>query len=84
MLMAMSSRQTLSQTAAGALRAEMARQQKTSAELAQHIGKSTGYVSARMNCRRDFTLTEIEEAAAWLGVPYLDLLTSPQRESEAA
>jgi transcriptional regulator with XRE-family HTH domain len=84
MLMSMSSRQTLSQTAAGALRAEMARQRKTSAELAQHIGKSTGYVSARMNCRHDFTLAEIEQAAEWLGVPYIDLLTSPKRESEAA
>ena len=80
----MSSAQTLSQTAAGALRAEMARQRRTSSELADHLGRSTAYVSQRMNCRRDFTLTEIEHAAAWLGVPYISLLTSPQRESEAA
>jgi hypothetical protein len=37
-----------------------------------------------MNCRHDFTLAEIEQAAEWLGVPYIDLLTSPKRESEAA
>ena len=80
----MSSRQTLSQTAAGALRAEMARQQRTSAELADHLGRSKAYISQRMNGHHDFTLTEIEEAAAWLGIPYLALLTSPQRESEAA
>lgn len=61
----------------------MARQQKTSAELAQHIGKSTGYVSARMNSRRNFTLDEIEDAANWLGVPYLSLLTAPASQQVA-
>lgn len=83
MLMDMSSRQTLSQTAAGALRAEMARQKKTSAELAQSLGRSKAYVSQRMNGRHDFTLTEIEDAAEWLDVPYLSLLTAPASQQVA-
>ena len=79
----MSSALSLSQTAAGALRAEMARQQKTGVELAQHLGRSRAYVSQRMTGQHDFTLTEIEDAAQWLGVPYMALLTAPAREQVA-
>ena len=70
----MSSEQTLSQAVAGALRAEMARQRRTSIELAACLGVSQATAARRTNGETPLDLDEIETIAAWLDVPVAALL----------
>ena len=56
------------QTAAGALRAEMARQKKTSGELAQVLGLSQSAASRRMSGDVELTASQIRVVSDWLGV----------------
>lgn len=53
---------------AGELRAELARQQRTQAELAVVLGMTPHTVGRRLTGYTDFTAVELLQAAAWLGV----------------
>lgn len=53
---------------ASAVRAEMARQRKTQAELAKALGITPGTAGRRLNSNPPFTVTEIARIADWLGI----------------
>jgi hypothetical protein len=59
---------TSSAVAAGAVRAEMARQQKTIDELALVIGREHRAARKRWKGIVSFTIDEIGDVADWLGV----------------
>lgn len=55
------------------IRAEMARQRKTAAELACVIGRSEGTASNRLSGTYPFNVDEFMQVRKWLGVPTTDL-----------
>ena len=65
----MSYRSSLRERAAGALRAEMARQKKTSVDLAHALNISQSSASRRMNGAGAIDLDEVQRWSDWLGVP---------------
>lgn len=60
--------------AAAEIRAEMARQRKTQAELASTLGRSQNYVSMLLRGDTDMSLEDLFTIAAWLGVPFHQLV----------
>ena len=56
------------QQVAGQVRAEMARQRKTTAELATTLGVHKETARFRLNGERPFGLIELAKVAAWLQV----------------
>lgn len=72
----MSSLQSLTQLAAGNLRAEMARHSKSGADLASVLKVSQSSASRRMTGETALSLDDLEEIAAWLGIPLSRLLGS--------
>ena len=64
----MSSKETLTSVAAGNLRAEMARQRKTSADLADALNCSQSSASRRMTGETVMDLDELAAIANWLQV----------------
>ena len=71
--------QTNADLVAAEVRAEMARQRRTQAELAEHLNVSQAAVSRRLVGLVPFDVSELDEVAAFLGVPLADLL--PTRRS---
>jgi BetR domain. len=61
---------------AGALRAEMARQHKTSQDLADVLSISQSSASRRMNGQVPIDLDEVYLVAQWLDVPLSTLLAT--------
>jgi transcriptional regulator with XRE-family HTH domain len=43
-------------------------------ELAQQLGKSQAFVSRRLRGELPFDIAELEQIAAWLNVPLVELL----------
>jgi transcriptional regulator with XRE-family HTH domain len=70
---------TLADSVAAEVRAQLARQQLTGLALANAIGKSEMYVSRRLRGHVAFDLTDIEQAAQFLGVDVLNLMPAPER-----
>lgn len=70
----MSSPTTTGQRAAGALRAEMARQRKTGLDLARLLNCSQSSASRRMTGETVLDLDELGRIAEWLDVPLVTLL----------
>lgn len=52
---------------AGEIRAEMARQRRKQADLADALGISKAGVSQRLNGHQDLTVDEVVRIATWLG-----------------
>lgn len=52
----------------GEVRAELARQRRTQADLAEALGLSAATVSKRLDGSSPFDLVELAAAANWLGV----------------
>lgn len=72
----MSYNPTLRAEAAGALRAEMARQKKTSQDLADYLNISQSSANRRMNGQSPIDLDEVDRLARWLDVPVLYFFAS--------
>jgi transcriptional regulator with XRE-family HTH domain len=66
---------TFRQRTAAEIRAEMARQRKTQADLAEVLGLSQMAVSRRLNAEVDTSLDEIADIAEWLGVTFAQMVT---------
>lgn len=58
---------------AAELRAQMARQQKSIAELADVLGMERQAAKKRFDGDREMTVSEVDRAAAWLGIDRQDL-----------
>lgn len=54
---------------AAEVRAEMARQRKTQADLAAALGINPATAGKRLNCTAPFNTVELYKVAVWLGVP---------------
>lgn len=61
---------SLRERVATEVRAELARQRKTQAELAAHLGISQMAVSRRLNSEVGMDFDELDSIARWLGVPF--------------
>lgn len=61
-------------TVAQEIRAELARQRKAQAELAEYLGLSQAAVSDRLSDKVEFRVSELLHVAAFLGVPVTQLL----------
>lgn len=57
-----------SRSVAGELRAELARQRRTAADLALVLGTTPHTAGKRLNGQSPFTIVELAQATAWLGV----------------
>jgi transcriptional regulator with XRE-family HTH domain len=66
---------SLTSRVAAEVRAEMARQKRSGAELGRQLGLSYTTVSKRINGEVPFDIEELEATAAWLGATPVDLLT---------
>ncbi len=66
---------TYGQQVAAEVRAEMARQRRTGADLARHLNRSQQTVSRRLNGESPWDVDDLAAVAAWLGVD-LDRLLS--------
>jgi hypothetical protein len=53
---------------AAELRAQMARQQKSIADLADMLGMERQAAKKRYDGEREMTVSEVDRAAAWLGI----------------
>jgi transcriptional regulator with XRE-family HTH domain len=67
-------RNSVRERVAGAVRAEIARQRLSRLDLARAIGVSRATVDRRLAGEQDFTVTELQDAADFLGVRAADLL----------
>lgn len=70
----MPNNQPLNQTVSGEIRAHMARQQRTQADLAATLGLSQGQVSQRLHGRIVWSVDEVGAVAAWLHVSPAELI----------
>lgn len=68
---------------AAAVRAEMARQQKTQDDLAELLGIVQPSVSLRLAGKRSFRGEELAALAEWLQVPVSTFLPAPAAERAA-
>lgn len=73
----MSSNPSLTQTVAGELRAEMARQRKTGIDLAEVLQCSQQSASRRMTGSIGLDLDELDRVAAWLGLTPAHFMRAP-------
>lgn len=77
-------RNSVRERVAGAVRAEIARQRRSRLELANAIGVSRATVDRRLAGEQDFTVTELQDAADFLGVRAADLLGENEVEQVSA
>lgn len=77
----MSSKQTLRQSVAGAIRAEMARNNYKARDLSCILSISESSAQRRMNGEVKINLDELDLVARWLEVPVFALL--PEKRSTA-
>lgn len=75
--------ESYSERVAREVRAEMARQRKTSVDLAPVIGRSQQTASNRMRGLYPFNVDEIEAVAEWLAVP-METFTAANAVASAA
>lgn len=68
---------TPGETAADTIRAELARQRRRQAHLAEALGLSPATVSRRLSGEHPLTIDELYAAASWLGIDPLELLPRP-------
>lgn len=66
--------ETFSEKVAANIRAELARQKKTQAQLAEVWGINAASVSKRMSGAVPVDVNEVQMAAGWLGVPLSRLM----------
>jgi transcriptional regulator with XRE-family HTH domain len=77
-------RNSVRERVAGAVRAEIARQRRSRHDLAAAIGVSRATVDRRLAGEQDFTVTELQDAADFLGVKAADLLGEDDDERVAS
>lgn len=70
---------TLADTVAAEVRAQLARRQLPGSALAAAVGKSEMYVSRRLRGDIPFDLIDLEQVAQFLGVAVADLLPATER-----
>lgn len=75
-------RNSVRERVAGAVRAEIARQRRSRLDLAAAIGVSRATVDRRLAGEQDFTVTELQDAADFLGVKAADLLGETASDSD--
>ena len=75
----MSNAQTLSDYAAGEIRAELARRQSTGKELAGKLGVSRSWISYRLTGTTEITLNDLDRIARALDIPFTTLLPGGTR-----
>lgn len=68
--------ESLAQTVASEVRAEMARQRVTHRALAEHLNLPQPSVTRRLNGRTVFDIAELEKVAEFLGVPVTNFMPS--------
>ncbi|WP_280442255.1 helix-turn-helix domain-containing protein [Nocardia brasiliensis] len=68
----------------GEIRAEMARQRKTTTALAAVIGRSQSTASNRLSGTQPFTFDELIQVCEWLGVSVTELDAEAERHSRRA
>uniref|UniRef100_UPI00341CEC5E helix-turn-helix transcriptional regulator n=1 Tax=uncultured Micrococcus sp. TaxID=114051 RepID=UPI00341CEC5E len=61
-------------TVGGEVRAWLGRRNLSQSDLARHLGIARGAVNLRITGKRDFTLVELADTAAWLGITLAELL----------
>ena len=61
------------------MRAELGRQRRTGAWLAEQLGVSTAYVSRRLSGEFPMTIEDLHRIAAALGVAVADLMPASER-----
>lgn len=66
--------QAAGQRVAGEVRAELARQRKTAADLSRALGVTPHTAGKRISGEVAFDVVELAEVAKWLGVPIEKLL----------
>lgn len=76
-------RETLTEIVTAEIRAELARQRKTFAQLAIMLGVNPATITRRMAGHYPWTTEELEKTARWLGIPVADLV-SPRVSSRVA
>ena len=72
-----------SQTLAGELRAEIARQQRRMGDLSEVLGLSQPAVSARLNGRQPLTVDELVVISRWLDISPVPLMALIVTEESA-
>lgn len=77
-------RNSVRERVAGAVRAEIARQRRSRLDLANAIGVSRATIDRRLAGDQDFTVTELQDAADFLGVKAADLLGEDDDERVAS
>lgn len=75
--------QSLTETVAAEIRAEMARQNKKRAELATALGMVPSAIGDRIGGKKPFDTAELEKIARWLGIDLVQLV-SPRSYRPAA
>jgi transcriptional regulator with XRE-family HTH domain len=70
--------QTYNETVAAEVRAEMARQRRSQADIAAGLGWTQAFLSRRLNDDVAFSTDEIERLAGALGIPLSQLVTPAQ------
>jgi transcriptional regulator with XRE-family HTH domain len=65
---------SLSESVAAEVRAEMARQSKTQADLGRVLGLVQPAISLRLRGKRPFKLNELDRLARYFGVPISSLI----------
>lgn len=71
----MTTPQELSKSVAGEVRAEMARQQKSTSQLAATLNVHQETARRKLSGNMAFTVEELGRASAWLGVRVSELLS---------
>jgi transcriptional regulator with XRE-family HTH domain len=77
-------RDSVRERVAGAVRAEIARQRCGRAALADAIGVSRATIDRRLAGDQEFTVTELQAAADFLGVSLTKLLGEPEPSGDRA
>lgn len=76
--------EVVSSRIADEIRAELARQRKTAAELAMVLGVTQHTIGRRLNGGTPFNAIELMAAALWLGMSLSDLVRRAESEMAAA
>lgn len=73
--------QSLTETIAAEIRAEVARQRRKYSDLAKELGLAPATISDRMAGRVPFDTNELEKVAQWLGIDVVHLISPRYRNA---
>ncbi|WOF23798.1 helix-turn-helix domain-containing protein [Microbacterium betulae] len=76
--------EALAQRVADEIRAEMARQRRSAADLAEYLGITAHTVGRRLNGAVPFNVIELASVSVWLGVPIFELIARATSKAVAA